>query len=86
MNQIDLKERHAVVTGGAQGIGFAIPVDTVIRVAADMLSVRRQRGMWHGIIARDTVRPGDGSVLADPASRLQTLQDGWAGSRNRDTI
>ena len=24
MNQIDLKERHAVVTGGAQGIGFAI--------------------------------------------------------------
>jgi 3-oxoacyl-[acyl-carrier protein] reductase len=24
MNQIDLKQRHAVVTGGAQGIGFAI--------------------------------------------------------------
>ena len=24
MNQIDLKNRHAVVTGGAQGIGFAI--------------------------------------------------------------
>src|ERR1700679_3298182 len=24
MNQIDLKGRHAVVTGGAQGIGFAI--------------------------------------------------------------
>ena len=24
MNQIDLKKRHAVVTGGAQGIGFAI--------------------------------------------------------------
>lgn len=24
MNQIDLKDRHAVVTGGAQGIGFAV--------------------------------------------------------------
>ena len=24
MNQIDLKGRHAVITGGAQGIGFAI--------------------------------------------------------------
>jgi 3-oxoacyl-[acyl-carrier protein] reductase len=24
MNQIDLKQRHAVVTGGAQGIGFAV--------------------------------------------------------------
>ena len=24
MNQIDLKGRHAVVTGGAQGLGFAI--------------------------------------------------------------
>ena len=24
MNQIDLNQRHAVVTGGAQGIGFAI--------------------------------------------------------------
>ena len=24
MNQIDLRDRHAVITGGAQGLGFAM--------------------------------------------------------------
>jgi len=35
MNQIDLNGRHAVVTGGAQGIGFAV----VTRLLASGASV-----------------------------------------------
>ena len=34
MNQIDLKDRRAVVTGGAQGIGFAIAQRLVASGAA----------------------------------------------------
>src|SRR5262249_53556146 len=35
---------NVAIRAGAQGIGFAIPVDTMMRVAADMLSVRRRNG------------------------------------------
>ena len=44
---------NVAIRAGAQGIGFAIPVDTMIRVAADMLSVRRRTGMSHGMTLRD---------------------------------
>ena len=51
MNQIDLKNRHAVVTGGAQGIGFAIAQRLVASGAsvslwdrdADLLNVVQKR-------------------------------------------
>ena len=34
---------NVAIRAGAQGIGFAIPVDTMIRVAADMLHQQTQR-------------------------------------------
>jgi serine protease Do len=43
------------VRAGAQGIGFAIPVDTVIRSAAEMLSIRQRKGLLHGMICRDRI-------------------------------
>jgi 2-dehydro-3-deoxy-L-rhamnonate dehydrogenase (NAD+) len=51
MNQIDLKNRHAVVTGGAQGIGFAIAQRLVASGAsvslwdrdADLLNATQKR-------------------------------------------
>jgi serine protease Do len=46
---------NVAIRAGAQGIGFAIPVDNMLRVAADMLSVRKRNGTWHGLIARDDV-------------------------------
>src|SRR5207248_10100067 len=51
---------NVAIRAGAQGIGFAIPVDTMIRVAANMLSVRRRNGTWHGLTFRDQLdlRPG----------------------------
>jgi serine protease Do len=44
---------NVAIRAGAQGIGFAIPVDTMIRVAADMMSVRKRNGTWHGLVVRD---------------------------------
>ncbi len=41
---------NVAVRAGAQGIGFAIPVDKAMAVAAQLLSIERLNGTWHGII------------------------------------
>jgi serine protease Do len=55
----DLVGVNVAIRAGAQGIGFAIPVDTMIRVASDLMSVRKRNGTWHGIIARDRVETNE---------------------------
>ncbi len=40
---------NVAVRVGAQGIGFAIPVDKVIEVARQLMSVEDHNGIWHGI-------------------------------------
>ncbi len=40
---------NVAVRAGAQGIGFALPIDEVKRVAAEMMSTRRLAGTWHGL-------------------------------------
>lgn len=42
---------NVAVRAGAQGIGFALPIDDVKRVAVEMISTRRLAGTWHGIIS-----------------------------------
>ena len=42
---------NVAVRAGAQGIGFAIPVDDALRVAARLMSVERLENKWHGIQA-----------------------------------
>jgi serine protease Do len=49
---------NVAIRAGAQGIGFAIPVDTMIRVVSDLLSVRKRAGVWHGLVCRDRLEPG----------------------------
>jgi len=46
---------NVAIRAGAQGIGFAIPVDTAMKVAADMLSSRRRTGAWSGLAYHDHV-------------------------------
>jgi serine protease Do len=46
---------NVAIRAGAQGIGFAIPVDSVLRVAAEMMSIRQRNGTWHGVACRDCV-------------------------------
>lgn len=41
---------NVAVRAGAQGIGFAIPVDIAMAVAAELMSA--QNNTWHGIVSR----------------------------------
>jgi serine protease Do len=54
----DLIGVNVAIRAGAQGIGFAIPVDTMLRVTTDMMSIRKRNGMTHGLICRDRVDVG----------------------------
>jgi serine protease Do len=58
---------NVAIRAGAQGISFAIPVDTMIRVVADMISVRRRKGTCHGLICHDQVDPSQADT---PVRRL----------------
>ena len=51
---------NVAIRAGAQNIAFAIPVDTMITRAADMLSIRRRQGLDHGLTLEDRFdRPAD---------------------------
>jgi serine protease Do len=55
---------NVAIRAGAQNIAFAIPVDTMIDRAADMLSVRRRVGLRHGLTLRDHAdRPTEESAV-----------------------
>jgi serine protease Do len=43
---------NVAVRAGAQGIGFAIPIDNSLVVAARLLNVQRLRNTWHGLVTR----------------------------------
>lgn len=49
---------NVAVRVGAQGIGFAIPVDRAMDVAADLLSTRRVARAWHGVVAKPSTDGG----------------------------
>jgi serine protease Do len=53
---------NVAVRAGAQGIGFALPIDDVKRSAVDMLSTRRLSATWHGLVATER-RDGQGRVV-----------------------
>ena len=71
---------NVAVRAGAQGIGFAIPIDDALQVAARLLNVQRLRSKWHGIISQPQDGP-DGPLrvtkveASSPAQRLG-LQSG----------
>ncbi len=46
---------NVAVRAGAQGIGFAIPIDTVLCIATDLMSVRRLENKWHGLDSKQLV-------------------------------
>jgi serine protease Do len=45
---------NVAVRAGAQGIGFAIPIDQAVQVAARLLNVQRLQGKRHGLVTRST--------------------------------
>ncbi|MEX0677659.1 MAG: trypsin-like peptidase domain-containing protein [Pirellulales bacterium] len=50
---------NVAVRAGAQGIGFAIPVDMAVAVAAELMCAERERAenTWHGIVSRLSASP-----------------------------
>jgi serine protease Do len=46
---------NVAIRAGAQGIGFAIPVDHMVRSVADMLRTRRRPSAYDGLSVRDRV-------------------------------
>ncbi len=51
---------NVAVRAGAQGIGFAIPVDSVLRIVTGLLSVERIDHTWHGLVCRTC---GAGAII-----------------------
>jgi serine protease Do len=76
---------NVAIRAGAQGIGFAIPVDTMIRVAADMISGRKRNGTWHGLLVHDQIEGGisEGDAEAGPRRSLvvDRVEAGGPGER-----
>jgi serine protease Do len=54
---------NVAVRAGAAGIGFAIPVDKAMRVAASLLSSRVIDRTWHGIVAEQVNVDGERTVV-----------------------
>ncbi|MBI1322657.1 PDZ domain-containing protein [bacterium] len=75
---------NVAVRAGAQGIGFALPIDDVLRSAAEMLSTRRLAATWHGIATES--RPDDEGVRL-LVSQVQSTSPGEkAGIKPGDQI
>jgi serine protease Do len=49
---------NVAVRAGAQGIGFAIPADQVMRVAAQLISVEQLEHKRHGLVTHASNEPG----------------------------
>jgi serine protease Do len=54
---------NVAVRAGAQGIGFAIPVDKAMEVAASLMSIQRLESRWHGVVSRAPSRVGEPVVV-----------------------
>ncbi|QEL13829.1 trypsin-like peptidase domain-containing protein [Limnoglobus roseus] len=50
---------NVAIRAGAQNIAFAIPVDTMIERAAEMLASRKRGGAWHGLVVKNHVERAD---------------------------
>ena len=60
---------NVAVRVGAQGIGFAIPVDTAMDVAARLLRVEQMNGTWHGLMGESVMRDGVRSYIVHGVHR-----------------
>jgi serine protease Do len=71
---------NVAIRAGAQGISFAIPVDKVRKVAAELLSVKELSGCWHGLVCEEEVdalgRVRVRVVQADGPAKQAGIKDG----------
>jgi serine protease Do len=68
---------NVAVRAGAQGIGFAIPVDQVVQVAAQLMSIENVDQNWHGMAVKAGPKgPVVDKVLADSPAAKSELKPG----------
>ena len=72
---------NVAVRAGAQGIGFAIPIDKVLDVVSRLLSVERVAHTWHGLVVRGD---RDGGAVVEAVHRQSPAE--CAGMRAGDLI
>jgi serine protease Do len=79
---------NVAIRAGAQNIGFAIPVDHMVRAVADMLRSRRRAGTYDGLIYRDALEVGeDGLVRKVVIDRVEAGSPAEnAGMRQGDVL
>src|SRR5205085_936857 len=73
---------NVAIRAGAQGIGFAIPVDTVIRVGATMMASKRKA--THGLICRDRLETE--SELDPKSLKLGPTDSSWSPVVRRSVV
>jgi serine protease Do len=56
---------NVAVRAGAQGIGFAIPADNAMAVAARLMSIERLDRNWHGVIGKPVESGGKHRLVVD---------------------
>src|SRR5207302_7852567 len=63
---------NVAIRAGAQGIGFAIPVDHMVRSVSDMLKARRRTTAYDGMFCRDVLHQSqDGLVRKVTVDRVE---------------
>jgi len=72
---------NVAVRAGAQGIGFAIPIDRVLDVVSQLISVERIDQTWHGLVVR---ADGERGVLVEAVHRQSPAES--VGMRAGDLI
>jgi serine protease Do len=75
---------NVAIRAGAQNIGFAIPVDSVIRVTAAMMASRRKNPTVHGLICRDKFETEND--LDAKSVKLKTDEGTWSPIVRRSLI
>ena len=73
---------NVAVRAGAQGIGFAIPVDKAMKIAAQLLNIQRIDSNWHGVSSKDA-ESGKGLVVKEIETGSPAAD---AGLQNGDVI
>ncbi len=64
---------NVAVRAGAQGIGFAIPIDRALAIVTELLSVERVDRTWHGIVGKASGRQGVVVEAVHEASPAETI-------------
>jgi serine protease Do len=67
---------NVAVRAGAQGIGFAIPIDKALDVAARLISIERLEQQWHGIKPAATSGPLGPVAIVDVAAGSPAVEGG----------